>query len=332
MKSSPGSGSIASILRGAVVILFATTVTPSYVRGFHQSSHLRFGSRPFISVSRNDEIQFKDTLRGYSDTSLFMGKFRSRQAELQKKMMLAKKQGAKERQKNDDSSEVDSRLTDAEIKEQNDRKRFEELLNSNTAASMSIANGGNSLSDNYLTTEQEEETIDAYRRGVDRLFEGDPANSEVFEELVSMKSENAIGETGAKRLLPWLRNTNISDYIVVVSDPREKSMEFRSTIKSLSSELPIDIFNKIVFINADTPSENRKALGKMKLADSSIRLFSDEKREWMQTYTALGENRWSLTLFILAEGRVQKLVREFSQISCSSVIQNAINATEKRRL
>lgn len=164
-------------------------------------------------------------------------------------------------------------------------------------------------------------------QGVDRIFEGDPASSEVFEVLVSVKSEK-----GAVQLLPWLCDGNKSDYVIVVSDPREKSIEFRSTIKCLESELPKDIFNKIVFINADTPSENRKALGKMKLADSSIRLFSDEKREWMQTYTALGENRWSLTLFILAEGRVQSLVREFSHFSCSSVIQNAINATEKRRL
>ncbi|MGK3736362.1 MAG: CO dehydrogenase nickel-insertion accessory protein CooC1 [Bacillariaceae sp.] len=148
-----------------------------------------------------------------------------------------------------------------------------------------------------------------------------------------MKSENVIGGTGAKRLLPWLRNTNKSDYIIVVSDPRQKSIEFRNTIKSLSLELPKDIFNKIVFINADMPSENRKALKKIQLGDdSSIRLFSDEKREWMQTYTALGENRWSMTLFILAEGRVQRLVREFSQISCSTVIQNASSATEKRRL
>mmetsp|Transcript_11937 Transcript_11937/g.13694 ORF Transcript_11937/g.13694 Transcript_11937/m.13694 type:complete len:328 (+) Transcript_11937:59-1042(+) len=311
-----------------VVILIVTNfIVLLYVRGFHQQSRLRFGSLPTISVSHRNGNQFKDRMRYFNDTSLFMGKLRNRQAELQKKMVLAKQQAAEEKENNDDSSGVDSRLTDEEIKEQNDRKRFEKLLKSNTAATMSIANGDKFLSDNYLTTEQEEETIDAYRQGVDRIFEGDPASSEVFEELVSVKSEK-----GAVQLLPWLCDSNKSDYVIVVSDPREKSIEFRSTIKCLESELPKDIFNKIVFINADTPSENRKALGKMKLADSSIRLFSDEKREWMQTYTALGENRWSLTLFVLAEGRVQSLVREFSHFSCSSVIQNAINATEKRRL
>jgi hypothetical protein len=100
-------------------------------------------------------------------------KLQNRQAELQKKMMLAKQQ--KEQQKNnsanndnDDevdssSTKVDSRLTDEEIKEQNDRKRFEALLNS-SSASMSVDADGNSVSDNYLTIEQEDETIDAYRK------------------------------------------------------------------------------------------------------------------------------------------------------------------------
>lgn len=143
----------ASILRGAVIILlFASNLTISYVRGFHHRQ--RYSST--------------------TNTSLFMGKkLQNRQAELQKKMMLAKQQ--KEQQKNnsanndnDDevdsaSTKVDSRLTDEEIKEQNDRKRFEALLNS-SSASMSVDADGNSVSDNYLTIEQEDETIDAYRK------------------------------------------------------------------------------------------------------------------------------------------------------------------------
>ena len=167
---------------------------------------------------------------------------------------------------------------------------------------------------------------------MDRFFEGDPAPSEAFEELVSIKSENAIGAATVKRLIPWLRNTNKSDYVVVVSDPREKSPEFQSTVRDLASELPKDIFSKILFINADTPAQNRRFLKKNGISDTKIRLFSDEKREWMQAYTALGENRWSMTLFVLADERVQKIVREYSQISASDVLKNAVKATNQRRL
>ena len=50
----------------------------------------------------------------------------------------------------------------------------------------------------------------------------------------------------------------------------------------------------------------------------------------MQAYTALGENRWSMTLYVLADERIQKLVREFSQISASNVVQKAVKASERR--
>ena len=168
----------ASILRGAVVILlFASNLTLSYVRGFHQHSSFVGGRPSIFSVSRRHyggNQQSKDIT--ITNTSLFMGKkLQNRQAELQKKMMLAKQQ--KEQQQNnsadndnddkevDSSSKVDSRLTDEEIKEQNDRKRFDALLNSSSASiRMSVDADGNSVSDNYLTIEQEDETIDAYRK------------------------------------------------------------------------------------------------------------------------------------------------------------------------
>jgi hypothetical protein len=167
---------------------------------------------------------------------------------------------------------------------------------------------------------------------VDRLFEGDPAPTVVFEELISIKSENAIGETGAKRLLPWLRSsTNRNDYLVVISDPRVKSPEFRDTLKALIVDLSTDLLSKVIFINADTPAENRRFLKKNNLIESSIKLFSDEKREWMQAYTALGKNRWSMTMFILSDERIQKLVREFSCLDAATVLQKAVTAMEKRK-
>lgn len=307
---------MSSSLITSLLILLVNLKSCVTVWGFH-SQHYKY------SRFENDQR----LRRGKDDgTCLFMGKLRSRQAELQRKMKLAKEQA---REKQSSATASDLRLTDEEMKEQNDRKRFDDLLRS---SSTSIAAANGDISDNYLTDAQEEETIDAYNRGAERIFEGDPASTEAFDELICMKTENVIGERGSNRLLPWTRGgANGSDCLVVLSDPREKSIEFRDTIKSLSLELPRDIFSKIVFISADTPAENRRAIKKINLSEE-IRLFSDEKREWMQTYTALGEKRWSMTLFILAEGRVQRLVREFSQFSSSGVLKNALYTAEKRRL
>jgi hypothetical protein len=151
------------------------------VKSFHQHSSFVGGS--IFSVSRRHyggNQQSKDIT--ITNTSLFMGKkLQNRQAELQKKMMLAKQQKEQHQSNsadndNDDeevdsSSKVDSRLTDEEIKEQNDRKRFEALLNSSSASiRMSVDADGNSVSDNYLTIEQEDETIDAYRKFSIQIF------------------------------------------------------------------------------------------------------------------------------------------------------------------
>lgn len=265
-------------------------------------------------------------------------KLRSNQAELRRKMQIAKEQKRKMGGDGGESSNGNEvRLSATEIKERNDRKRFEQLLKS------TIVSIDESDDLTYLTDQQEEEEINAYNRGIDRLYEGDPAKEEPFYELVNIRSENSIAEAGTKRLLPWIRRSGTGDgnagdpfeFAVVICDPREKSVEFRETIRTLSRSLPQNLFNKIIFINSDTPAQNRRLLKKVNCAtgdstEANIRLFSDEKREWMREYTALGEKRWSMTMYILADKRVNVIVRDFSEASCSDVIQKAIRAARKQ--
>lgn len=165
-------------------------------------------------------------------------------------------------------------------------------------------------------------------RGVDRLFEGDPAPSQPFEELVNIKSENALGET-AKRLVPWLKNSK-SDFLIIVCDPRVISPELRETAQTLYTGLRNNLLNKLIIVNADTPAENRRWLKKNNMEDLAV--YSDEKREWMRAYTALGEDRWSMTMFIVADERIQKIAREMESIVAVKVIQNAVQAMSDRRL
>jgi hypothetical protein len=165
-------------------------------------------------------------------------------------------------------------------------------------------------------------------RGVDRLFEGDPAPTQPFEEIVNIRSENSLGET-AKRIVPWLKNTK-SDYLIIVCDPRVSSPELRETAQSLYSGLPKDILSKLIIINADTPAENRRWLKKSNMDDLTV--FSDEKREWMRAYSALGKDRWSMTMFVIADERIQKISREMESIVAVKVIQNAVKGTSDRRL
>jgi hypothetical protein len=93
-----------------------------------------------------------------------------------------------------------------------------------------------------------------------RAFEGDPANDEVFRDLIYMKTGEALGKFGSERLLPWFNNKNSGkqkDFLVVIADPRERSSELRSTMTTLA-KLPVDLRSKTIVINADKPSDNRK--------------------------------------------------------------------------
>lgn len=248
---------------------------------------------------------------------------RNKQMDLAKKMAEARRQ--KEARENGDSgslgSEKGTRISDEEMKAINDRKRFEELLNNEAATlNFSIGNG------NYKTAAQEEDEINSYKRGLDRIMEGDPAKEAPFYDIVNVHTGNALGKAGAQRMLPWL-NTNRKDYLIILSDPREKSVDMRTTMKNLSASIPEDELSKLIVINADTPAENKRYIKKNDI--SNISIYCDEKREWMRAYTVLGENRWSMSLMILANGRVERLVRD---VDVELAIPTLLNALQSMRM
>lgn len=82
-------------------------------------------------------------------------KMRNKQAELAKKLAMAKEQSLKQ-----DGTQAlgEDRLSDREVKELNDRRRFEDMLEKQTASLNFVASNG------YLSREQEEAEIDAYRK------------------------------------------------------------------------------------------------------------------------------------------------------------------------
>ena len=95
---------------------------------------------------------------------------------------------------------------------------------------------------------------------MDQIFEGDPAPTDPFQDLVSIQTDLALGEAGSNRIVPWLHKSpsKHKDYLVVVTDPRIKSSELRDLMNIISTRMPDDILSKIVVINSDTPAENRR--------------------------------------------------------------------------
>ena len=126
---------------------------------------------------------------------------------------------------------------------------------------------------------------------MDRLYEGDPAPTSPFSELIDIENGESIGKGGMKRLVPWegSRSSSSVDYLVVVTDPRPKSTELRTAMKRLHGAMSNDVLKKCLVINTDTPGENRRFLKKTFGEESDLRIMVDENLEWMREYTALGE-------------------------------------------
>lgn len=224
----------------------------------------------------------------------------------------------------DNTSPPNAQLSDKEIKLRNDRQRFADMLEN----SMTSSNGD--LGDGYyLTVEQENENADAVFRGISRLYEGDPAPSAPFTELLNIENGEPLGQGGMKRLLPWegSKSASSSDFMIVVTDPRPKSVELRTAMKRLIGALSADLLAKCVVINTDTPAENRRFVKKNFSEDSGadkMTVLTDEKMDWMREYTALGEKRFSITMFILKEGRCEKIAREVEAEGMTETVKNAI--------
>jgi len=266
----------------------------------------------------------RHNLDSKTNTALSMGKglnkAKNSQADLAKKMALAKQQrdGADLSEPVKLADITTAKLSDEEIKKRNDMLRFDQLLK--TAGSVMNDFSG----DNYLTKQQEEEEINAARSGADLLFVGDPAPTQCFEELVSVKSEKTIGSSGASRLVPWLRKNESRrrEYLIIITDPRMKSPELRQTMKTLLVDLSEDILSRLIVVNADSPSENRRWIKNTGEFD----VYCDEKMEWMRAYSALGTKRWSITVFVVADEQIQKLAREVDAVQVSQTIKNMVKS------
>jgi hypothetical protein len=83
----------------------------------------------------------------------------NKQAALRQKMELAKRQKMDEEQQHSSLSNSKPSLSDQEVRERNDRLRFEELLRK---GSVNVFN--DCSTDGYLSRKQEEEEIDAVRK------------------------------------------------------------------------------------------------------------------------------------------------------------------------
>ena len=286
-KNTMMGGSSSAIVVAAVMLLLASSSSTSCAFAFTATSVVTH--RNTMSSTVMFAMNKKNKFNKQKDLAAKMAEAK-RQRELAEGGDVAS--ATSEDASSKDATNLSSSgqlLSDKEIKLRNDRQRFADMLeNSMSSANSDLGDGY------YLTVEQENENANAVYRGITRLYEGDPAPTSPFVDLLNIETGEPIGQGGMKRLVPWegSRSASSSDYLIVVTDPRPKSVELRTAMKRLAGGLSNDMLAKCVVINTDTPAENRRFVKKNFAEDSGadkMTVLTDEKMDFMREYTALGE-------------------------------------------
>jgi hypothetical protein len=216
----------------------------------------------FIGVWRTHA--FATVLRYERETCLSaLGKAQNKQAELARKLELAKKQ--QREGVDDESNPVD------EMKEQMEHERFEfaQLLAKNIQAPIqrektftkseipSIPSNrpkakSKSVKQRKKHSIEEENPVELSEK--QPLKEGDVAKRRHFEPLVSVATKQPMGPMAAAQLVPWVP-PYLSTYMIVLADPRKQSPELRSVLQILASNIAPNVLSQVVAISADLPEE-----------------------------------------------------------------------------
>lgn len=130
-----------------------------------------------------------------------------------------------------------------------------------------------------------------------QLREGDKARRRDFEALLEADSQRPLGPMKAAQLVPWVPPF-LTDYLVVVADPRRQSNEARAAIQYLESS---DVEHVIAVTADDSPSDLlawKKRVG-ITEGDGSIQIFTDPSLEWMRNYSCIDDDHWSLHILVI---------------------------------
>ncbi|MGK3762005.1 MAG: hypothetical protein ACI8RD_014323, partial [Bacillariaceae sp.] len=280
-----------------VVVLVATSIVEN--SGCNVSVFLKSADAFLIKnygITTRRRIIEKIAAAETTTTAIYMGGFnkaKNKQAELAKKMALAKKQ-KEGSAANDDSLDNEGRIQNTSNNEnknddEDDMKRrredFETLLRTTRGAIPSYDDYSDSEfiphiragSKNDIPKKKKQKTIEEKEKEKQKallLAEEEMNNKKVeaqrihFEELIDVSTSTALGVIGAAKLVPWVP-PYLKSCLIVFVDPRTNSNDLRRTIQYLSSistissssssssSSPSDNDGDVVFVTADSVAETK---------------------------------------------------------------------------
>jgi hypothetical protein len=225
----------------------------------------------FVEASRTHAFAPHASYRARSDTTSLcaLGKAQNKQAELARKLELAKIQqrelvsdhDANKQQQND---EMKRRMDQ-------DRTEFAQLLAKNippvVQREKTFTKAESAPAMPIVKPKAKSKVVKRQKKadGLDEpcleslsenlsLKQGDVAKRRHFETLVSVQTKQPLGPMNAAQLVPWVPPFH-STYMIVLADPRKQSPELRQVMQYLSSNTALDILSQVIVISADLPEE-----------------------------------------------------------------------------
>jgi hypothetical protein len=259
------------------------------------------------------------------ETRLFGKGFRSaknKQAALAQKMELAKKTNQKE----EGGAEEENLPAEEKKVKEDARAEFARLLaqsqpmkHSSTKTGGSVFGGGGgaaaaggsggtkkkataaksipakkktSKESTTSTSEQEEEDE---LSSTTFLEPGGKARRRDFEPLIDVSTGQPLGPLKAAELVPWVPPF-VTQYLLVLADPRRQSTELRQAIQYLQST-SFDRKNKVQFLAIGADDSPKAFRTEINNNNQSFRICLDSSLEWMTAYGCT--NQYGLHLLVL---------------------------------
>jgi hypothetical protein len=329
----------------------------------------------FFLVNETTAFQFQFQFQSHpagrrrngSGSSLFMAKglggAKNKQAELAKKMQASKR----ERDGNIlDSSEESSREAESETEVSKERSEFAQLLAKSPPppaakkepqdtphqdlfrtqkATPAVSTGpkvtSRDLKRKRKAAQAKENSPDQTEGTVVRRLQtlGSKAQRRDFELLIEVETSKPLGPMKAASLVPWVPPF-LSNYLVVLADPRRQSTDLYKSIQyleaasatsssepSASASAMAASLTTTICISADSVSEMMAWKKRNNISDTnSIRLLEDRDSQWMNTYHCIRDvDRWSLSVLVLdSNGIIRHHSREVDPSTVCHVVSQAI--------
>ena len=162
------------------------------------------------------------------------------------------------------------------------------------------------------------------------LQQGDKARRLDFETLHDASTSKPLGAMRAAQLVPWVPPF-LTEYLIVLADPRPRSPDLRQSAQYLHSEESFRNTMKMIAITADDSTKETLAwMKRVNITPDSFGVLLDNPTlDWMMTYGCIED--YSLHILVIdSDGIIQKNVGNVKPSEACHLVSDIVTSLRKQ--